>query len=230
MKKILLLTITITVCTISNAQFEKGQKILGGSIGFNLIQAHNDSTVNYPVKTNTTAININPSIAWAKKSNRLEGFGIVFGYNGNKQKNMPSSSELKSNAFSFGINYFNTYYKKLATDFYVFINWNNSVTYTTAKSDVNYYFPYFGPYTRYSAFNINTSLNPGFAYKISNRFLLEATLNNIAQVYINTVNGSFNNSTNTVTYYGTSTNIAFASSLSAGAFNSIGLGFRYLLK
>jgi hypothetical protein len=109
---VLLITITI------NAQFKKGDKMLGASVGSVFFNSGSTDLSN-SISTSTTTINnfgitLNPSIGWFTKDNLAIGLMPSFGYNKQNQlgKSSSGSTYLKddNSQFNFSIGGFARYY------------------------------------------------------------------------------------------------------------------------
>ena len=74
--------------SIVNAQFIKGQKVVGGNVGFSTGKI--DYTV--PNQNRQTSFSINPSIGWFCKPNVLAGLGVSYGFS--NLKNSGTSSQI----------------------------------------------------------------------------------------------------------------------------------------
>jgi hypothetical protein len=80
MKKTILLIVLFSASLISFSQvIEKGKRILGGSIGFNLSEnTYNNDTSNNPESiSNDFSINLSPSFGKAVKNNLIFGMNCI---------------------------------------------------------------------------------------------------------------------------------------------------------
>ena len=84
-----LFSIIYFIPLISDAQFETGQKVIGGNLSFNASKSSNDTVY----KVTNTGIGLQLSKAKFVKPNLLAGIGISYGYSVNLNKN---SSPLNS--------------------------------------------------------------------------------------------------------------------------------------
>jgi len=89
-KKISLFIFFLTIFFISNAQFQKGMRLVGVSIG-NVFYNSGKSDYTYPAPTsgftaNTTSfgVNLNPTYGWFVSENIIVGASFILGYKHNK--------------------------------------------------------------------------------------------------------------------------------------------------
>lgn len=224
MKKSLLITSLLFHFSFANAQFEKGQKALSGSIVLFNLNVKNDSTLGYSNPT-TFTLQFNPSFGIWKTPKKQIGFGILYGIT--NQSTKTSSLNYNEKEQSVGGNFYIADYNKLSDKLFFVLNWNNLINYafSNTKDEIIH-----TAYTDHTL-NISTALSPGLSYKLNNRFLLEAMFYNILQMgyYKTTTTTSKPNSKDeraSLDYF------AFGSSLNNGSYGigNIGFGFKYLLK
>lgn len=112
MKKILTNFIIIyLIPAIATAQFEAGQKLIGGNVS---VYTNSGNTTAQPFDNrntyhlSATGIGIAPSIAKFSKPTVLRGIGLTYGYNKytNKEESPDNGNGYKSFSHSAGINVF----------------------------------------------------------------------------------------------------------------------------
>jgi hypothetical protein len=118
------------VYSSSQAQYKKGEVLLGGSISF-LTQnlSPDDPTMAYALKN--TTINFSPSIGWAIRDNLVEGVNLNVSYSNVRQSivgGIPSNSTQKQQGY--GIGYFIEHYNPLGKGFYLFVGGNLNGNYS----------------------------------------------------------------------------------------------------
>jgi hypothetical protein len=215
MKKLyVLLLVTATVFsatqaqTNSDLQFQKGDKLLGGSLGVN----HSD-----PIGSGSnTSLNVAPSFGFFTKPNRLTGFSLFY--------STPSLNQ--SDFYSFGASAYRQYWSSLGKNFYFILqasisgNFTKNVNYTSTSS--------VGLITNYAKiYTGSVDVAPGFAYRANRRLVVDAFLSNFGNVYFNHTSftsnlngGSINESRGN--------NFGFNSSLNGLRLGDIQIGFRYI--
>ena len=218
-KKSTILVLLIVITSVANAQFTKGQKVLGGNGGFSVGKSESSDFTN---RQNT--ITINPSFAKFTKANQLCGIGLVYGYS--QQKSVSPNYAQKSNIKNqnIGVNVFSQRFYNLAKNLYFTLNTSGSVSYLFGKTVIESSNTY--NESKSKGYAINVGLTPGFSYQLNNRWLFDAYLSNLVNVGF-----SHNQSKSSTSNYKTkSNNFGISSSLSNTNLGNIGLGFRYLIK
>lgn len=179
MKKTILLTILSLSYFINLAQvIEKGKRILGGSIGFNLSQnTYNDDAANDPESiSNDFSINLSPSLGKAVKNNLIFGHELHLGYSHSKNEHIGVSDGSKGNGYVIGAGVFlEKFYpitKSLSFSGYMPLTasygtgegkeWTNSSLFKTTSA---------------KNFNVGISLSPSLNYSANKNFLIRLYLN-----------------------------------------------------
>ena len=206
MKKLLLLCICICLVATTKAQFEKGQKMIAGQLSFNSLTTQPKTTF-----TGSTSSNIFTSFSLSRFASPtiINGFGVTFEY-----------GEHSSNFFSSSVGVFYKYTKleKLANRFFLTFDGTAAINYSQGN---------FNP-TKQTYIFSNVSLNLGLLYNLNNRFLLSASLVNLASLTY-----SFSE-TNTSMVGSTAVNTKskgfYFNSLRGFNLNNVSFGFSYLLK
>jgi hypothetical protein len=208
MKNLLFLCICFCLVATTKAQFEKGQKVIAGQFSF-----YTQSTqINSPSWGGSHASDVFAAFSYSSFSSPtiLKGFGINLVYGDNSTNSIGNSV---------GVFYNYTKLEKLANRFYLTFDGTAAINYSQGN---------FNP-TKQTFIFSNVSLNLGLLYHLNNRFLLSASLVNLARLSY-----SFSE-TNTSMVGGTAVNTKrkgfnFNSGLSGFNLNNVAFGFRYLLK
>lgn len=219
MQKFFILCFLFILFFSANAQFQKGNKVLGFGLNFQSSSNEiNSSTV--PQTNKNSGFNVSVEMGFAKKENSLSGFFLNAGYGVSKQE-YPSqpTSNIKYDNFNTGAGYFTRYYKSLGKNFFVFgegragLNYSQQNTKTsTSNSNPKQY-------------GINIGLYPGLAYKWNQRFLLELRFADFVSVgYSHGTVIAANNKKDI------QRNFSLGSSLGLGYLNNIGIGTKWILK
>lgn len=208
MKKIYVwLFVTAGIILSANAQpFEKGDKLIGGTISaFN-----NDSP---GANNSTTFLSISPLIGFFTKPNRLTGFSLFFSSNLNQQH-------------TYGASVYKQYWNSLGKNFYFIMQGEISLSYNSTHSP---YINQINVVDRHEKlYTLAVNINPGFAYRINRRLVVDAFLANffsISDSYLK--QKDLLNNGSTYTFHDNT--IRFNSSLNGFTLSNIQLGFRYVL-
>jgi hypothetical protein len=230
MKKIFTyLSITYLIPLVTNAQFERGQKLIGGNVSVASVSGNStqafDNRSTYHV-SNTGAL-INPSISKFYKPTLLRGVGLIYSYGNylNKEELPDNGNGYKYYSHSAGINIFSQRFIPLGNNFFFTFQISGTFLYSFAKqSDF-----ITKAFTKSNGYSLTAGLAPGISYKINNRFLFDAFLSNL-------LSAGYSHS-NAVTNYPLpretkthSNGFNIQSSLSSTTLGNIGVGFRWLLK
>ena len=219
-KKSTILVLLIVINFMASAQFQKGQKVLGGNIGFTVGKSENGD--NYTSRQNS--FTINPSFAKFTKPNQLCGIGVGYGYSRQKFESPVTSQNTNVINQTIGVNVFSQRLYNMAKNLYFTLNTPASVYYMfgnnkiESSNSVNE--------IKNTGYSINLSLAPGLSYQLNNRWLFDAYLSNLVNIGFSH-NQSKSSPSNNKTK---SNNFGISSSLSNTNLGNIGLGFRYLLR
>tara|TARA_R110002051_G_scaffold68155_3_gene122857 strand:+ start:1301 stop:1906 length:606 start_codon:yes stop_codon:yes gene_type:complete len=169
MKQCLLLLFFISGISTAFAQFEKGDRYVGGDFGFSLNKAESSTTS----RSTYLAINLSPNLGYFISD--LSVIGINPQVNFYWNKNITSNNEkISSNTVSGGIGLFFRRYFPVVDNFYFFLE--PKATYNSS----------FEEESKPRSFGL--SLSPGASYKISPKWMVEATLGGL--VYHKSYNSS----------------------------------------
>ena|SRR5215212_3840821 len=154
MRNCTLLILLVLLTTCLSAQ-EKGQTLVGGSLGFNKTKS-----VNTESETKTTNIYLSPSIGKFYRKNRLAGVNLYYQHSSHNDK--------KLNGDHYGLGFFLRQYQPLGKSFYLFaeegINGTAGRYSTTYSSNI---------YNKVKEQYANMYFFPGIAYGINKKLQLE---------------------------------------------------------
>ncbi|HEV3222094.1 MAG TPA: hypothetical protein VGZ90_04410 [Puia sp.] len=215
MTRILLSLLIIFSFYSANAQFNKGDVLIGGT----LLYSSNKTTTPYnPSDQKNNYGDINISLGKAIKENTL--FGIFINYQPSTNITNYVFGPITIRTDNYGIGVFYRMYKSLGKEFYLFGEagggFNGSTT-STKDSTGN-------KISTGTGYGGSIYISPGIAYKISKKFFLELSVPQIfslAYTSSNTKSGSVTT--------GKNDSFVVNANLSSNPLNSIGIGFRLVL-
>lgn len=223
MKMKLFLSAALLISTASFAQFSAGQKMIGGSLGFNA--SHTNNMVYPPVfgdGNRSFSLGLGFSLEKFQSPSVFEGGGINYSYL-NTRNAIGTSSETTNKNNSVGLFVDRTKLERLANKLYLGFTGTGGVNFQFGQStDIP------GNQTKSQAYGVNVSGSLGLLYQLNKRFLLNCTLNNLVAVnYQYGITKTYSNGS----YLGKEKNSFFSLSTGLNGFNLYGLsfGFRYLL-
>lgn len=212
MQKLLTLFVFSIFVFTANAQFQKGNKVLGAGLNF---QTNETEYKPSNTKSVTNNLGLNLEIGFAKNANKLNGFFINAGYGQTKYGN---TSQSTSNSTSLGAGYFSKIYKPLGKSFFVFGEGRAGINYYKQKiSDI--------PLSNSQQYGMSITVYPGLAYKWNDRILLELRFGDFAAVNYNFQKTTFSNGDKN-----TSNGFSLTSNLGLGYLSNIGIGARWIIK
>jgi len=214
---------------IGDAQFETGQKVIGGSLS--AASSSGNATPSFDNRsiyhTTNTGITVSPSIAKFYKPTLLRGIGFIYGY-GNytyKEEAPDYGNGYKSISHNIGINAFSQRFISLGNSFFFTLQTSGTALFTIYKQN-----DFLSKATaKGRSYLVSAALAPGVSYKINNRFLFDAFLSSF-------LSASYAHTSTTLNYplpretKTHSDGFSIASSLSDNAIGNIAVGFRWLLK
>ena len=213
MKNLLLLCVCFLLITTTKAQFEKGQKMIDGQFSFydQKIQANSVRPM-----FNSSNVNASFSLSHFTSPTIIKGFGISYGYGDN------GTNYISSYVGAF---YNCTKLEKLANRFYLTFGGTAAINYSEANTSANFA----QDKNKQTSITPSLSLGLGLLYHLNNRFLLSASLVNLANLSY-----SFNDTktfpTGSTTYTTKSNTFNLNSGLNGFNLYSVSFGFKYLLK
>jgi len=180
MKKILL----ILVCSYSFASFSqdfnKGDKLIGGSFSFSIFNVNN----NGPGYYNGGNVGILPSYSWFIKNNLAMGIRGNINYLRSEQET--ATGERINSSFITGISVFLKKYKPVKDKFGIYFENEIGGNYNVTKDK----FSSSPTYTKSSVYGLTYHFSPGVFYRFSKRFIGEG---NIGGVYASYYSGQGSN-------------------------------------
>lgn len=205
----LLILLAFTSLAI-NAQIKKGSTLLGGQISSYNTSSNNFS--NEPVhKYNSAEFNI--SVGKAFRNNLVNGFN--FSYNYSDDYNSINVTKHKS----YGIGVFNKRYKKLISDFYLFMEFGAKYIHSNLNT------------TDPARISLSTAkgnagllgMTPGISYKILNKLNLEISIPSIFNAQYSITKGE------QLPFTSKDKTFSLFSNLSGSLLSSLGIGIRFVL-
>lgn len=217
MKKLLVFSTVVLLTINANAQFQKGNKLLG--FGFNAgSNTMEQQSINVTQINKEKLFNLSVELGLAVKPNLVTGFYLNGGTGTlETEYRTPSSTIYKSKLQNMGGGLFIRKYKNIKGDFFVFGEARAGVSYSETKNTVS-------DFIEYKRNTISAGLYPGIAYKWNNRFLLELRFADLVSLNYNQQNG-FNGSAAV-----NQKNFNIGSSLGLGYLSNIGIGVRWIIK
>lgn len=221
MKKNLLffcLLLTIITC---DAQFQAGQKAIGGQVSLNL---YDNNTGSLPTPgQRSTSFSTSLSLSHFKTPTVSKGLGIFYNHL-HSRGNIGGTNELTSSANSIGVFVNTSKLQTLTKNFYLAFTGTAQGAYTFSTSKLTV----LPAKNETSGYNIGLSGSLGLLYQLNQQFLLTCDLNNLLGVSYGHVNyksvgvaNGYDNHSNTFT---------FSSGLSGFSLNTLSVGIKYLLK
>jgi len=166
---------------ISKAQVSKGNIVLGGNFSFTTSGYGDGSSY-------STYFFVSPSLGKVYKENRIVGFNLNYGYNGNIDPDLRTSS--------YGAGFYLTQYKPLGKGFLIFLKESLNTYYSHLK---NYSSTNQGTFiSDNKSLSVGITINPGVAYDLSKKIQLELVFLNdlISAGYVHTKNVELGNPSN----------------------------------
>ncbi len=217
-KKSTILILLIVTSFMANAQFNKGQKVWGGNVGFST--GTSDVNVSDKNISKYTNISINPTFSKFTKSNQLVGFGVSYVYAYQKYISSNLQDYQKSRSNSFGASIFTQKFFPIAPKFFFTTQLKASADYSFGRNNYST--------QTYTVTNkglaVAVSVTPGLTYQLTNRWLIDGYLNNLflAGYSYSWSNNPFDKRV--------TKNFTVSSSLTNLTSGNLALGFRYLLR
>ena len=211
MNRILLTLSIIFISVFANAQFKKGDILLGGSLSYGT------GTSSDTIKGNSG----NFSISIGKAINESSVIGVNLGFQATSQNNYyywNSPLDYHSNFYSAGIFY--RKYKSLGKDFFLFGQGTAFFAWSTQTGkNANGIKELDGTQT-----GGGINVFPGFAYRVSKKFFLEVTIPNVFYAQYSSNKTVFQSIIQNV-----NKNFSMGTSLTSNPLSNIGVGFRLVL-
>ena len=225
-----LFTLAFLTSLSLSAQFTQGQKLIGGSVSFSTVSgdfAQNSFNNNSINRTSNTGLGINISAAKFISPKTTWGVGLLYSYTRYivDQEVPAQGNNFKYALHSGGVNVFSQRFITLGNNFFFTILGGGTVSYNyNRQADL-----VSKATSKTKGYSVDAALTPGLTYKINNRFLFDAFLNNFISASFQHVEGKSNYplpqeaKTHSNGFY-------ITTSLSNTSLGNVGLGFRWLLK
>lgn len=217
MKKLLVFSTILLLTINANAQFKKGNKLLG--FGFNAgTNTVEQQSMNVTQVNKEKMFNLSVELGFAVKANLVTGFYLNGGTGTlETEYRTPNSIIYKSKLQNLGGGFFIRNYKNIKGDFFVFGEARAGISYSETKNTVS-------DFIEYKRNTISAGLYPGIAYKWNSRFLLELRFADLVSLNYNQQNG-FSGPTAV-----NQKSFNIGSSLGLGYLSNIGIGVRWIIK
>ncbi|MFT3846655.1 MAG: hypothetical protein QM725_16465 [Lacibacter sp.] len=217
MQKFLTLIVFSIFVITANAQFQKGNKVLGAGLNFQTSGTKETSQTFTNFESNSISLSL--EMGFAKEANRLNGFYINSWYGKSKYEySSQPSSNYSSENFGGGAGFFTKKYKSLGKGFFV---------YGEARGGFNYYKQNKSSNSNGDMlqYGVNIGVYPGLAYKWSDRFMLDLRFADFASVGYSVRENGFTSGGKNV-----ERNFSLSSSLGLGYLSNFGIGARFIIK
>jgi hypothetical protein len=170
-KQIFFLISLVGFCQFAHAQFNVGDKLIGGELQLGFTSyTYQSGVTNNDDKNSFGGLQI--SFAKAKKENAVTGFGLAFNYN-----NTTNSNDNKTTNLGFGIGVFKRKYLALGKQFFVFGETAIGYLYGSGETKVNSV-----KISTNTSHRIAFSFSPGLAFSISKKWLASARFNDLLSI------------------------------------------------
>lgn len=179
MKKVCTLLIALATVAVGNAQFQKGQIILGPSISFNgnIAKIDNTNIAGLPPQSKINQIGLGIGGDFVKMKNDNTGLGVKLNYTLYSYKIKDTRYDQKHILNSFSVGLLRTKFYSIAKKWLFYYNTSASIGYASDKNnyDINVKNDESKQYTG----SLALSLEPGIAFKLKNNLLLGINLNDM---------------------------------------------------
>lgn len=218
--KIVLLFSLFFISVTSFAQLQQGSITLGGDVSFS--GGNSSSSQTNSGSQNNYGGGISLLAGKAIKENLFLGAGV--NYSGAKNKYSSSANGVsEQNSHAYGAFIWTRKYYPLLKSFYLFINGNLGVSFSSYEQKST------GALTqKQTGTAINASILPGVSYQLRKNFFLDAAVNNLANVYYSTAKTNFKDSQGNTTSTTKNNSWGFSSSVGNGA-NPLQIGMRWII-
>ena len=171
MKQFSLLTFTLLICALAQAQIKQGDIVLGGNLGYTSQSWSTQYSTGSPSSTKNQTLTIAPSIGSVIKDNLVLGFDLAYSHS--KTDGNPGEST-SGNGFTGGI--FLRKYRSLGNGFYLFGQARLTGNYMHTTQDNPGGSQITSDVTNQYGFGLQ--LFPGIAYALNSKWQLEMGLTN----------------------------------------------------
>lgn len=221
MKKSVCLLAAVCFVYVANAQFTKGEKMIGGQVSM----GYNNVTRSTPAiqKQHNFSAGLSPIFYRFINPNKVNGYGLSYFYSRQTTDiGLPIESNYQNH--SVGAFFSQTKLQPIAKNVYFTLTGTVGANYQIQKNNSNVSTGYYDA----KGFNIFLRGGIGLWYQLNQRFILTTQLNNLVSVeygYIKTTNTNGSNTTSSTT-----NGVGFTTGLNGFNLNSLGIGVNYLLK
>lgn len=179
-KQLLTLVAVCAIAMAANAQTEKGNNLIGGSIGFNYNNQKPLNTTNSSTNGTSRSFNISPNFGHFFAKNLAVGLQV--GYSSGKSEsqsvyfpgsNSPQFINYVNKSNSFNIFPFLRYYVDIVDKFKFFGQANVGMAFGKTKNSTTYPVNYVDQNINYKNTYYQASVNPGFAFFPSKKWAVE---------------------------------------------------------
>ena len=212
MKQFYLAVCCLCIGLISNAQFNKGQKMIGGLFYYNL-NINQSNNITYDNSSSGA------QLSYSRFRNTMSFYSIGLSYN-------YYANTSTDHSFGYGLNYGYTQLQTLAKKFYLGVSGSGSINQNQSKNYNNLG----NLISKTNGWGIEAIGNVGIYYQLNQRFLLSTNLINLITIrygHDQTNSLDANNNFNK-TNEGNSWTIN--TGLTGFSVNNLGIGVKYLLK
>lgn len=218
-KMYVLLFVSACFASLAHAQFKKGDKLLGGSIGF--LNQNRSSTD--PVSPNTaTVFNITPSIGFFTSPDRLIGFSLSYTNETYKYTN----TKLVRNGVGAGI--YKQYWNSLGKKFYFIMEGNVSGLYAKGSTKQTTNGGVSSTVSEQKALTVTAGIVPGISYQITKRLTTDMFFSNFLY-FTDTYSKNKDNYPGIPPREYTNNSVGFGTGFTKFSTNNLQFGFRYIL-
>lgn len=217
MKKIIVLLLASAFITTANAQFQKGDKLLGLGLNVNSSSLQRQEN-NFTQISKEEFSSISTELGFATKQNLVVGFYLSGGLGTNETEyRNPLPTTFKSKLCNVGGGLFVRNYKKLAGNFFVFGDLRTGINAAETKNTTS-------DLIENNRLGVSAGIYPGLAYKWNSSFLLDIRFSDLLSI-----NYTEQRSNMGATAIETK-NFNVGSSLGLGYLYNIGIGARWIIK
>ena len=218
-KHLLFISLSTTLFSLSsNAQFQKGDRIIGAGFGISSSKQIAASG-SIPVENRNTGLNISFDYGYAKMENRLSGFYINTGYSMNKTNySTQPAMNRKEDGYNTGAGFFTKRYRSIGKNFFLFAEGRIGANYSVWNYSNNVY-------SKEKTYGISAGIYPGIAFRHGKRLLLELRFADFANIgYSYSENKMLNSNNKEIRK-----SFNAGSSLGLGYLSNFGIGGKWII-
>lgn len=227
MKRMLLFICLLFIISGTDAQFQAGQKLLGGQLSFGSNSGNISTYSPVPPQPDQryTSFGLNLSLSRFTSPTVLNGVGISYAYIHSRYNiGTPFEQTNTSNILGAFVN--KTKLQPLATKFYLSFTgtgYGNYLSGTGTAVPANN-----TPESKNKTYTLGISGSMGLVYQLNQRFLVSCELSNLLNLAYSHGHSKYTSGTSITEKYNNA--IAFSTGLSGFSMNSLSFGVRYLFK